>query len=74
MLSQGKDDNEAGREKDKQETANINDCEYNVTVANNTIVREMCQSLVNSYFVNGFLATVSQGFLNPDPGRSGYVG
>ena len=29
MLSQGKDDNEAGREKDKQETAHINAREYN---------------------------------------------
>ena len=28
MLTQGKDDNEAGREKDKQETANISDREY----------------------------------------------
>jgi hypothetical protein len=29
LLTQGKDDNEAGREKDKQETANISDREYN---------------------------------------------
>jgi len=29
LLSQGKDDNEAGRKKDKQETANIYDREYN---------------------------------------------
>ena len=28
MLTQGKDDNEAGRKKDKQETANFIDCEY----------------------------------------------
>ena len=28
MLTQGKDDNEAGREKDKQETANFIDREY----------------------------------------------
>jgi hypothetical protein len=28
LLTQGKDDNEAGRKKDKQETANLNDREY----------------------------------------------
>ena len=30
MLTQGKDDNEAGRKKDKQETANFIDREYNI--------------------------------------------
>jgi hypothetical protein len=29
LLTQGKDDNEAGRKKDKQETANLSDREYN---------------------------------------------
>ena len=28
MLSQGKDGNEAGREKDKQETVSLDACEY----------------------------------------------
>jgi hypothetical protein len=28
LLTQGKDDNEAGRKKDKQETANLSDREY----------------------------------------------
>jgi hypothetical protein len=30
LLTQGKDDNEAGRKKDKQETANLSDREYNL--------------------------------------------
>ena len=31
LLTQGKDDNEAGWEIDKQETANLSDCEYILT-------------------------------------------
>ena len=33
MLTQGKDDNEAGRKKDKPETANLSAREYNYMMA-----------------------------------------
>ena len=38
MLTQGKDDNEAGRKKDKQETANPGDREYKTTTPSHRVV------------------------------------
>ena len=45
LLTQGKDDNEAGREKDKQETANISDREY---MCRFSIGGELCGLGVNA--------------------------
>ncbi|MDR0491278.1 MAG: hypothetical protein LBH28_08565, partial [Oscillospiraceae bacterium] len=42
LLTQGKDDNEAGRKKDKQETANLSDREYNSAAGGNA-----CGFLIN---------------------------
>jgi len=38
LLTQGKDDNKAGRKKGKQETANLSDREYNYVNTNQTVI------------------------------------
>ena len=49
MLSQGKDDNEAGWEKDKQETVNLDAREYIFTAANN------CRSIAQVFFAEWYV-------------------